>query len=258
MDFNGKVAVITGAGQGIGLGVAEALFRAGASVVLADLNPDLARTAAERLAQEGGDGRQAIWLRADVARQDDVAALFEAAIARLGRVDILVNSAGIISKAPTLELTEAQFQQVLDVNLKGVLFASQQAARAMLEQGGAIVNIGSVAAHASVPETAAYSVSKSAMLALTRVMATEWGKYRIRVNSVSPSGVDTAMGRELQRRDPEGFARRAQRVPLAGTLAVADVASAVMYLASDQARYVTGQDILIDGGLLLQNPGFVP
>jgi NAD(P)-dependent dehydrogenase (short-subunit alcohol dehydrogenase family) len=89
-------------------------------------------------------------------------------------------------------------------------------------------------------------------------MAAEWGRHRIRVNSVSPSGVATAMGRELQERDPEGFARRALRVPLAGTLQVADVAEAVLYLASEQARYVTGQDILIDGGLLLQNPGFVP
>jgi NAD(P)-dependent dehydrogenase (short-subunit alcohol dehydrogenase family) len=256
--FKGKVAVVTGAGQGIGQGVAEALFRRGASVVLADLDEALVRGAAEALAATADCGQQAIWMRTDVSRQDDVAALFAAAATRLGRVGILVNNAGIINKAPTLELDEAQFQRVLDVNLKGVLFASQQAARAMLEHGGAIVNIASVAAHASVPGTAAYSVSKSAMLALTRVMATEWGRHRIRVNSVSPSGVETAMGRELQRRDPEGFARRALRVPLAGTLQVADVAEAVLYLASEQARYVTGQDILIDGGLLLQNPGFVP
>jgi len=256
--FKGKVAVVTGAGQGIGQGVAEALFRRGASVVLADLDEGLARGAAEALMAVAEGGQQAIGVRTNVAHEEDVAALFAAVAARLGRVDILVNNAGIITKAPILELDEAQFQRVLDVNLKGVLFASQHAARAMLEHGGAIVNIGSVAAHASVAQTASYSVSKSAMLALTRVMAVEWGPHRIRVNSVSPSGVETAMGRELQQRDPEAFARRAQRVPLAGALQVADVAEAVLYLASEQARYVTGQDILIDGGLLLQNPGFVP
>lgn len=260
--FKGKVAVVTGAGQGIGRGIAMALYLAGASVVVADFDADLARgTAAELngIGDAGQFGQQALALRTDVARQADVAELFKEVTARLGRVDLLVNNAGIISKAPTIDLTEEQFQKVLDVNLKGVLFASQHAARLMLVQGGGtIVNIGSVAAHASVPATAAYSVSKSALLALTRVMAAEWGPHKIRVNSVSPTGVETPMGLALQRQDPEAFARRALRVPLAGALQVSDVVDAVLFLASEQARFITGQDILIDGGLLLQNPGFVP
>jgi NAD(P)-dependent dehydrogenase (short-subunit alcohol dehydrogenase family) len=115
-----------------------------------------------------------------------------------------------------------------------------------------------VAAHASAPETAAYSVSKSAVLALTKVMAVEWGVRNIRVNSVSPTGVDTAMGAALRARDPESFARRARRVPLQRAAQVADIANAVLFFASDAAGFVTGQDLLVDGGLMLQNPGFVP
>jgi 3-oxoacyl-[acyl-carrier protein] reductase len=253
--LNGKVAVVTGAGQGIGLGIAEALFAQGASVMLADIDGELVRAAAAGLVSD--DRRQAMAMVTDVASQAAVASLFDQVMSQLGRVDIVVNNAGMISKTPTIDLTEAQFQRVLDVNLKGVLFGCQEAARRMGGHGGSIINIASVAAHASAPETAAYSVSKSAVLALTRVMAVEWGARNIRVNSVSPTGVDTAMGAALRARDPEGFARRARRVPLQRAAQVADIANAVLFFASDAAGFVTGQDLLVDGGLMLQNPGFV-
>lgn len=259
--LNGKVAVVTGAGQGLGLGIAEALFAHGASVMLADIDGELVRTAAAGLAASvsgADDRRQALAMVTDVASQAAVASLFDHVMSRLGRVDIVVNNAGMISKTPTIDLTEAQFQRVLDVNLKGVLFGCQEAARRMGEHGGSIINIASVAAHASAPETAAYSVSKSAVLALTKVMAVEWGVRNIRVNSVSPTGVDTAMGAALRARDPESFARRARRVPLQRAAQVADIANAVLFFASDAAGFVTGQDLLVDGGLMLQNPGFVP
>ncbi|WP_353403137.1 SDR family NAD(P)-dependent oxidoreductase [Duganella hordei] len=260
--LNGKVAVVTGAGQGIGLGIAEALFAQGASVMLADIDGELVRAAAAGLAasksdSDSDDRRQALAMVTDVASQAAVASLFDHVMSQLGRVDIVVNNAGMISKTPTIDLTEAQFQRVLDVNLKGVLFGCQEAARRMGGHGGSIINIASVAAHASAPETAAYSVSKSAVLALTRVMAVEWGARNIRVNSVSPTGVDTAMGAALRARDPEGFARRARRVPLQRAAQVADIANAVLFFASDASGFVTGQDLLVDGGLMLQNPGFV-
>jgi NAD(P)-dependent dehydrogenase (short-subunit alcohol dehydrogenase family) len=260
--LSGKVAVVTGAGQGIGRGIATALFRKGASIMLADIDgPLVAGVAAElqAMAGTGATGPQAAWARTDVSRQADMVDLFGTVESRFGRVDILVNNAGIITKAPTMDLTEEQFQEVLDVNLKGVLFGSQQAAKAMLRhgKGGSIVNIASVAAHTNTPETAAYSVSKSAVLALTRVMAVEWGRHNIRVNSISPTGIETRMGLQLKQLDPEGFARRLLRVPLPRAAQVDDVANAAVFLASDESSYITGRDILIDGGLLLQNPGFV-
>ena len=259
--FKGKVAVVTGAGQGLGQGIAAALFHQGASVLLADLNGEMvARVAAELMSGAGSalEGRQAIAKHLDVSRQADMVDLFEAVTSQFGRVDIMVNNAGIISKAPALELTEAQFQSVLDVNLKGVLFGCQEAAKIMMNQGGgSIINIASIAAHSSSPGSAAYSVSKSAVLALTRIMAVEWGQYGIRVNSVSPTGVATAMGLKLIEANPEGFARRARRVPIAREATVEDVVNAVLFFAADGSAYVTGRDILVDGGLMLQNPGFV-
>ena len=259
--LKGKVAVVTGAAQGIGKGIAAALFHQGASVMVADLDAQLAASAAAELAAATGPavaGRQALSARVDVSRHADVVALFDTVVAKWGRVDILVNNAGIISKAPALELTEAQFQSVLDVNLKGVLFGCQEAARFMMNHGGgSIINIASIAAHSSSPGSAAYSVSKSAVLALTRIMAVEWGQYGIRVNSVSPTGVATAMGLKLIEANPEGFARRARRVPIAREATVEDVANAVLFFASEGSSYVTGRDILVDGGLMLQNPGFV-
>jgi 3-oxoacyl-[acyl-carrier protein] reductase len=259
--LNGKVAIVTGAGQGIGLGIATALFRKGARVMLTDIDGQLAAGACAELANSAGesvDDRQAAWASADVSRRGDWVDLVGEVLSKFGRVDILVNNAGIITKAPTMDLTEEQFQRVLDVNLKGVLFGAQEAAKAMRSQGGgSIINIGSVAAHCSTPETAAYSISKAAVLALTRVMAVEWGQHAIRVNSVSPTGIETRMGMELKKLDPEGFVRRARRVPLARATQVQDVANAVVFLASDDSGCITGRDILIDGGLLLQNPGFV-
>lgn len=260
MPLTGKVAVITGAGQGLGQGIAAALFAHGASVVLADLDGELAAGAAAGLAasvQSPGDRRQALAFATNVASASAMGALFDAVMEQLGRVDIVVNNAGVISTTPTIELSEAQFQHVLDVNLKGVLFGCQEGARRMGPAGGSIINIASVAAHASAPATAAYSVSKSAVLALTRVMAVEWGPRNIRVNTVSPTGVDTKMGAALRARDPEGFARRARRVPLQRAAQVADIANAVLFFAGDGAAFVTGQDLLVDGGLMLQNPGFV-
>lgn len=258
--LSGKVAIVTGAGQGLGAGIAEALFAHGASVVLADIDVEPARalaTAMTALADLAGDGRVALAVHTDVASQASVKELFDAAMARLGRVDIVINNAGVISKADVIDLTEAQFQRVLDVNLKGVLFGCQEAARRMGDEGGSIVNIASVAAHASVAGTAAYSVSKSAVLALSRVMAVEWGPCNIRVNTVSPTGVETPMGAALRERDPEGFARRARRVPLPRAARVADITSAVLFFACAESGFITGQDLLVDGGLLLLNPGFV-
>jgi len=258
--LKGKVAVITGAGQGLGKGIATALFRKGASVMLSDIDGGLAESVTSDLKACAGaaNGAEVAWARTDVSKHAEVIELFNAIESTFGRVDIVVNNAGIVSKGPTIDLGEEQFQKILDVNLKGVLFGCQEGARRMLRQGGgSIINIASIAAHASSPGAAAYSASKAAVLALTRVMAVEWGQHGIRVNSISPTGVETRMGLELKKLNPEGFERRARRVPLQRAAQVDDIANAAVFLGSDEAGYITGRDILIDGGLLLQNPGFV-
>lgn len=257
--LKGKVAVITGAGQGLGRGIAAALFRKGVSVMLSDIDGELAESVTSELRTGAvADGAQVAWMRTDVSKHAEVIDLFNAIESEFGRVDIVVNNAGIVSKGPTIDLGEEQFQEILDVNLKGVLFGCQEGAKRMLrEGGGSIINIASIAAHASSPGAAAYSASKAAVLALTRVMAVEWGQHGIRVNSISPTGVETRMGLELKKLNPEGFERRARRVPLPRAAQVDDIANAAVFLASDEAGYITGRDILIDGGLLLQNPGFV-
>lgn len=253
--LNGKIAVVTGAGQGIGSGIAAALCRQGARVVVADVNAQNAEQTAADLRASGGD---AVAFSVDVTQAAQVAALFNSVCARFGRIDVLVNNAGIVSQVPTVELTEAQWRRVLDVNLTGVLLCCQAAARAMMARdGGSIINIASAAARAGSPGYAAYCASKAGVVALTRVMAVEWGPHNIRVNSVSPGSIDTELSRSMRRLDPEGYARRDQRVPLRRPAQVDDVANVVVFLASDKAGYVSGNDTLVDGGIMSAHPGYV-
>jgi NAD(P)-dependent dehydrogenase (short-subunit alcohol dehydrogenase family) len=253
--LSGRVCIVTGAGQGIGRAIALALAREGALVAVADIDGKMAGDVAAELCGEGGE---AIAATVDVSQRAQVSAWVDAVDSRFGRIDVLVNNAGIVLMAPTLEITEEQWQQVQSVNLMGALFCSQAAAKVMLRQGsGNIINIASIAAHRSSPEASAYSASKAGLLALTGVMAAEWGPHNIRVNSISPTGVETRMGLQLRQLNPEKFERRDARIPLRRNAQVEDVAGAAVFLASDRASYITGRDLLIDGGLSLLNPGFV-
>jgi len=253
--LSGRVCIVTGAGQGIGRAIALALAREGAVVAVADIDEKMAGDVAAELRDGGGEAMAAT---VDVSQRAQVMALVDAVASRFGRIDVLVNNAGIVLMVPTLEITEAQWQEVQDVNLKGALFCSQAAAKVMLRQGsGNIINIASIAAHRSSPGASAYSASKAGLLALTGVMAAEWGPHNIRVNSISPTGVETRMGLQLRQLNPERFERRDARIPLRRNAQVEDVADAAVFLASDRASYITGRDLLIDGGLSLLNPGFV-
>lgn len=250
--MKGRVAVVTGAASGIGLGIAHGLAARGARVAVVDLDLENAR----RAGNEVGNG--AVPIAADVTQPDQVERVFREAAA-LGEISLLVNNAGIVKMGPSDSFAFDDWKRVIDVNLTAVFLCSQAAARRMIPAGGgSIVNIASIAARAAAPGFAAYSASKGGVLSLTRALAVEWAPHRIRVNSVSPGTIDTPLSREARARDPEAFARRDRRVPITRPGATSDVADAVAWLAGNESGYVTGQDIKVDGGLLSQHPGYVP
>jgi 3-oxoacyl-[acyl-carrier protein] reductase len=251
----GRVAVVSGAARGIGLGVAERLARAGARVVAADIIAG----GHDVLAAQSGGGVVAV--RADVSQRADFDVLVESAVQRFGRLDILANVAGVLRVAPTLEMAEDDIDLLLSVNLKGVLNGCRSAARVMTRQGGgAIVNIASSAAYQAYSHYGIYGATKAGVVALTRTLALELAKSRIRVNAIAPGMVDTQMaGRRYRNADgsqtPEQraamLADTKERNPLGIPGEPSDIAQAVVYLASDASRYMTGQVLHPNGGALM-------
>ena len=250
-----KVAVVTGAGSGIGLGIAVALARRGARVVIADIDETVAQAAAQQLREQGFD---AMAVAVDVSAPTDVAGLMDKVMAKFKRIDVLVNNAGVVHNAAPTEISPEQWHKVISVNLDGVFFCSQAAGRVMMAQGGGrIINIASTGAHVASKGYAAYCASKGGVVALTRALAVDWAQHNILVNSVSPGSIATAMSSRMRERDPEGFDRRVRRVPVQRHAKVEDVANAVVFFAGEESGYVTGRDLLVDGGMLAQHPGYV-
>ena len=256
MMAKARLAVVTGAAAGLGLSIAECLAGDGFRVVLADIDGAGAQTAAELLRAKGADA--SAW-RADVSSLADVTALFGNVAATLGAPDVLVNNAGIVSNCAMLDVTEAEIDRVLGVNLKGIYLCSQAAARLMIPAGGGrIINLASTAARVSSPGFTLYSAGKGGVAALTRAMAVELAHCNILVNSISPGMIDTAMAQAVRAKDPEAAARRDRRIPIGRRGLPSDVGKVAAFLAGDAAGYITGHDILVDGGMLSQHPGNVP
>jgi NAD(P)-dependent dehydrogenase (short-subunit alcohol dehydrogenase family) len=244
--LDGRVAIVTGASSGLGVAFADALADAGADVALGARRADrLAETA--RLVT--GHGRRAITVPTDVGRAEDCDNLAAAAMDAFGRVDILVNNAGIGAAIPAIRETEEHFRGILDINLHGCFLMAQAAARRM-EPGSSIVNVSSVLGlvTAGLPQ-AAYSASKAGLLGLTRDLAQQWTSRRgIRVNALAPGWFTSEMTDEL----PEGYLESiTSGIPSGRVGEPAELAAALIFLASDASSYVTGETLVVDGGLLI-------
>ena len=246
--FGGKVAIITGAASGIGRAIAERLAREGASVLIADLDEPLGREVETSL--QGKDGRAA-FLRVDVTREEECAAMVEAATSRWGRLDILVNSAGVGRGGPVAAMDEALWDQVLDVNLKGVYLCCRAAFPALAAAGGAVVNLSSAAALRAKAGMGAYAASKAGLIQFTRVLALEGAPHGLRANTLCPVWIDTPMVRNhlALASNPKAARREMERaVPLGRFGTVDDVAAAALFLLSDEAAFITGVALPVDGG----------
>jgi NAD(P)-dependent dehydrogenase (short-subunit alcohol dehydrogenase family) len=248
-----KVALVTGAAQGIGLACAAAFVREGARVVLADVNEVAVHREAARMHEAGA---HAIGVACDVSRKLDVQRTVNAAVEAFGRIDIAVANAGITHAAEFLDLEEEDFDRVLGVNLKGVFLVGQLAARQMARQGGAggaIVNMSSVNAVLAIPNQVPYVVSKGGINQLTRVMALALAPHNIRVNAIGPGTILTELARNAVLGNAESEKKILSRTPMGRMGEPDEVARVAVFLASDDASYVTGQTIYPDGGRLALN-----
>jgi 3-oxoacyl-[acyl-carrier protein] reductase len=249
--MEGKAVIVTGAAQGIGRGVAERFLRAGAAVLLADVEADpLGRTVSE-LAAGGGRCHAVV---ADISDRDQVRAAVEECLERFDRLDVLSANAGIAGVKPFMELEDAEWRRMLDVNLTGTFQCMQEAARPMAEAGGgAIVVTTSTNAFWVESGTAHYSASKGGLLTLVRTAALDLAEFGIRVNAVAPGIVKTRLSHFLTEDPVEGPAYLT-RVPLRRFAQPGDIAEAVMFLASDAATYITGEQLVVDGGVSVGVP----
>lgn len=242
--LDGKVALVTGASRGIGRAMAERLSREGAAVVINYVrNAEAARELVAHI--EAGGGR-ALAVQADVARVPDVVRLFDEALAHFGRLDILVNNAGILFNKPVSAVTEAEFDHIFAVNVKGTFFACQQAATRLAE-GGRIINFSSTTTVMMLPTYGAYVATKGAVEQITRSLARELGPRGITVNVVSPGPTDTELFKAGK--TEEQCQRFAQASAFGRLGQPMDIAEVVAFLASDAAQWVTGQNIRVNGGV---------
>lgn len=244
--LQGRVALVTGAAQGIGAACARRLAREGVQVVIADLADDRGQALATELG--------ARYVHCDVGDKAQVDALVAGAMQAHGRIDILVNNAGIFRAAPFLDVSEADFDAVLRVNLKGAFLVGQAVARVMARAGrGSIVNMSSVNGVLAIPELASYNASKGGINQLTRAMALALAEHGVRVNAVAPGTIATELAAQAVLTSEAARQKIMARTPMKRLGDPAEVADVVAFLASDAASYVTGEIIMVDGGRMALN-----
>jgi NAD(P)-dependent dehydrogenase (short-subunit alcohol dehydrogenase family) len=257
MDIEDKVVLVTGSGSGIGAAIAVAMARAGARLVSADIDHASAQRTADEAAGLGG---QALALQADVGAVAEIDAMIEATVVHFGRLDVIVNNAGVTRRAYIMDLTEADWDRIHRVNAKGVFFCLQRAARAMIGQGGGcIINIASIAGRGYAgTSNAAYAASKGAVIALTKTAAQQLGRHNINVNAICPGFTMTPLverslevtAKNLAVSTAEALAAAVEAIPLRRANDPEDIAAMAVFLASPGARNITGQAYNVDGGLI--------
>ncbi len=245
--LSGKTAVVTGASKGIGAGIAKDLAAAGAAVIV---NYASSKEAAETVVAEiKAKGGQAIAVQGDVAKAADVKKIFAETQQAFGRLDILVNNAGVYQFSPLDKVTEDDFHRHFNINVLGLLLATQEAARRFGPEGGSVINIGSVVSAINPPESVIYTATKHAVDAVTRVLAKELGPRKIRVNSINPGLVVTEGTNAMGVIGGEAEGQMVARTPLGRTGQPSDIAPVAVFLASDDAAWVTGETLAVSGGM---------
>lgn len=254
MTLHGKVAIVTGGNSGIGKAIALALAGAGADVVIDYVADPQATEDLE--AQIVALGEKAIGVEADVSNIEDLQRLIDEAVKQLGRVDIMVNNAGVETRTSVLDTTEAQYDKVLDINLKSAFFGTQLAAKQMIEQGdgGRIINVTSVHEDWPMPDNTAYCLSKGGMRMLTRTAGVELAPHGICVVGVGPGAVATPINTQTMN-DPEKMKTLDAAIPLGRMAEPSEIGSVVAFLAGPGASYVTATTIFADGGIMQSSPG---
>ena len=240
-DLTGKVCIVTGGGRGIGRGMAEGLYRHGATVVLTGRTLSVLEEAAAAM------GDRAYGIACDVSKEAEVLALRDAVVARSGKIDVLVNNAGVNPIFKTIERTSLEeWQNIIDVNLTGIFLCCKYLGGAIGE-GGSVINVSSVAGHAGLPRSVPYCGSKGGVEMMTKALALDWAKKGVRVNTLAPGWVDTDLTHGLLEHDVHGK-RLLDRTPLGRFARPIDMAGGVVFLASDASAFMTGQSLVIDGG----------
>ena len=247
LDLSGRVAVVIGGTSGIGRALAHGLAEAGADVVPSSRREEQVETTA---AEIEALGRKTVRCISDVADRDSLKTLLDQTVAELGKVDILVNSAGITKRTPTLDVSDEEWGSIIETNLTGTLRGCQVFGRHMIENGyGRIINIASLSTFVSLYEVAAYAASKAAVASLTKSLAIEWAKKGVNVNAIAPGVFRTALNTKLLDETPRGQ-EFLTRTPMGRFGDVTELAGAAVFLASEAASFVTGEVLVVDGGFL--------